>query len=193
MRLGVGNLVEHGRWILAAHSVQDVANRQPVRHDEDRPFRPGEDRSVRLDVTARDGGSAISASGGLHAGILCSGPAPVVGERFPLVVAHANVVQLGEDEARHVPPGEDKVGGLLHPLELARHAEVDPLTGERRCEQSCLLAPEVGQRAVHARVAVHRPPHAEHALAVPSQNRLLHGLIVILLSAQPVRCRPPPA
>ena len=47
MRLGVGNLVEHRRWILAASRVQDVANRQAVRYDEDRLLRPGEDRSVR--------------------------------------------------------------------------------------------------------------------------------------------------
>ena len=71
-------------------------------------------------------------------------------------------------------PGEREVSGLLDPLELARHAQVDLESGEPLSELPRLLHAGLGQPALDRRVAVDSAGDAELALAVSGEDHLVH-------------------
>ena len=128
-----------------------------MRHDEDRPLRPREDRPVGPDVAAHGLGAAVASAWSRVLGAVRVRPGAVLGQGTPLELAEADVVQLGHDEARDVAALEREVGGLLRSLELRDDAELELVAREQLAEPAGLLAPGLGEGASRAGSPFVRP------------------------------------
>ena len=174
-RLRVGNLPDDRRRVAVLDRVQDIAHRQSVRHHEDRPLRPREDRPVGLDVAAHGLGATVASAWSRFLGAVRVRPGAVLGQGTPLELAEADVVQLRHDEARDLAALQCEVGGLLRSLELRDDAEPELVAREQLAEPAGLFPPGLGEGASRARVAVRAPDDGELAFAVTGEDDRVHG------------------
>jgi hypothetical protein len=101
-------------------------------------------------------------------------PLAVFRERLALEGAVEGVVEVAQDDPRHRPVAERKVGGLTGAPELRHDTEVDRLTFEAVVQPARLLLSLLGQPDDDGRVAVDERTGRVLALAVPDEDRAFH-------------------
>ena len=153
--------------LCVAHSLQGV------RDAEHRLLGELEHEPETARVPLRERHPVLATRGRLRRAA-APGPAAVLVERLALERPHPRVVELRDDEARHVAPGEREVGRLLDALELRHDAQLDRLVAQQLAEGPCLRAPRHGERAANPGVAVRERAGAVLALAVTGEEEFPH-------------------
>src|SRR6266545_102992 len=152
-----------------------VGNGKRVADDERAALVARQHKREAAHVALDDGHPALAAARGFVTRCRRAGPRAIVSERATLEAPVARVVQLRDDDLRHVAPSERDVGGLARALELTRHAQVDRVADDAAAELLRLLLSLARKRPRYGDIAVHEQALAEDALAVSREDQRLHS------------------
>ena len=158
----------------AAHRVDDVPNRERVPDDEGARLRPCEQEPKAGRVASCSLRPALAPTRRGQPWRLGARPFAVCGQEAAVEAPEVDLVQLRDDDTRHVAPVERELERLLRSPELRRDAELDLLARQKLPEPSRLLDAE--RRQPLAGRSVRREPRVVRGgKRVPGEEDQLHA------------------